>query len=125
MVLSTGEILKVRLYFGDDTKGSQAWYKVRIDNQRNNWYDYVELTAYEGFGNTVPNYHDFIFKSTNFNRQFNEEYYEQDTIDGTYLFTITGSNGHYVEKTLTWKNSLNDNTGGWVETDGLMAYNVP
>lgn len=126
MALAEGEILKVRLYYGMDTAGSEAWYRVRIDNDRNGWYDYVEITAYTGFGTTLKGYDEYTFTAANFNHQWEqEEYYDPLTIDGSYRMTITGSNGHYVEKNLTWNSSLNDGRGGWEEGAGMLVYDVP
>ena len=125
MALAEGEILKVRLHYGKDTLGYEAWYKVRIDNQQNGWYDYVEITASYGFGNAVKNYDDYDFTAVNFNKQYDSEYYDQSTIDGPYIMTITGSNGHYVEKALTWDSDFNEGKGGWRQTNGLLTYNVP
>ncbi len=126
LALAEGEILKVRLHYGTDTLETEAWYKVRIENQSNQWYDYVEITAYHGFGNSEKNYDDYTFFATNFNRQAEQpEYYDPATIAGTYLLTITGSNGHYVEKTLTWNKNANDGRGGFDGSGGLLTYEVP
>ncbi|MEL7570888.1 MAG: hypothetical protein AAGU14_10065 [Eubacteriaceae bacterium] len=125
MVLAQGEILKVRLHYGKDTLETEAWYKVKITNERNGWYDYVEVTAYHGFGNSEKNYDDYTFTSTNFNRQITDKHYDPQMVQGDYRLTITGSNGHYVEKWINWDNDLNGDSGGWTTNSPTMAYNVP
>lgn len=118
ITLAEGEILKVRLYYGKDTAEKHAWYKVKLTNERNGWYDYVEYTAYHGFGTSQNNYNDYTFTATNFNKQLTDEHYDPDTAEGIYKMTITGSNGHYVERELYWRN-------GWNLNSPVMAFNVP
>jgi len=126
MVLAEGQILKVRLHYGDETLDTEAWYKVRIDNPRNNWYDYVEWTAYHGFGGGTKNYDDCDFYAENFNKQVTSEHYDPADVDGIYIMTVSGSNGYQMEKNLTWDSSQNDGRGGWSnEGSSMMAFSVP
>lgn len=119
-VLTEGNVLVVRLQYATDEndEDQSEWYKVRLDNDRSGWYDYVEwtgITRHSG-GRT---YDDYEFGSTNFNKQLTQDYYDPADVDGTYTLAITGSNGYSKTVQLTWKN------GEWTNTTGAMYFQVP
>jgi hypothetical protein len=118
--LSEGEILNVRLNYGSATADESGWYRVRIDNDRSQWYDYVEWSSDAGLGgDQMNNFSDYPFGSENFNKQMTDEYYDPAHVDGTYTLSITGSTGYSHEQRLEWKD------GAWVGTSGALIFNVP
>jgi hypothetical protein len=126
IVLAEGQILKVRLHYGTDTLDSEAWYKVRLDNPRNQWYDYVEWTAYNGFGASEKNYDDYDFGAVNFNKQKTDKHYDPEDVGGQYIMTVSGSNGYHMEKILLWDSRYNNGQGEWTDgTSPIMAFEVP
>lgn len=124
LVLGEGEVLKIRLSYGTDTKNTHSWYKVRLDNPQNGWYDYVEYISPCGFGGKLDNnYNDYTFYYENFKKQLKEDHYNPPFPAGEYTLTITGSNGHFVQKKMEWKGSISD--GEWVLGHKVMAFSVP
>ena len=119
-VLTEGNVLVVRLQYAPDEndEDQSEWYKVRLENDRSQWYDYVEWTGItrRPGGRT---YDDYDFGSTNFNKQLTEDYYDPAHVDGTYTLTITGSNGYSKTVQLKWQN------GEWTNSTGAMYFQVP
>jgi len=119
-VLTDGNVLVVRLQYAIDENNEDLseWYKVRLDNDRSQWYDYVEWTGITRQPGSQT-YNDYDFGSTNFNKQLTDEYYDAADVDGTYTLTITGSNGYSKTVQLNWQN------GEWTNTTGAMYFQVP
>jgi len=102
--LASGEVLSVRVNYGDS---GATQCQVRIDNERNGWYDEVEFIAHAGtLGGTDQMYNDYEFMAENFNRQItnphNVERYTPEAVDGEYIITVTSSTGYSSTITTIW-----------------------
>jgi len=101
--LAAGEILSVRVNYGG-TGATQC--QVRIDNERNDWYDEHEWTGEYGLGSADKNYDDYGFGSENFNRQItnpnNAPLYTPEAVEGYYKITITSSTGAEIFAKTFW-----------------------
>lgn len=104
-VLPAGKILGVRIHYGDSGAAS---CRVRIDNERNDWYDYVEWIAHDGTlsGWGGLGYDDYEFGAENFNRQITNPHdnpkYQRDFVDGLYQITVTCDSGYASSVTARW-----------------------
>lgn len=102
--LASGQVLSVRVNYG---QSGAAQCQVRIDNDRNDWYDEVEFIAYESsLGNSEKPYDDYGFGSENFNKQItnpnNAPLYTPEAVKGAYRITVTADNGYNASATVTW-----------------------
>lgn len=102
--LASGQVLSVRVNYG---QSGAAQCQVRIDNDRNDWYDEVEYLAYESsLGNTEKPYDDYGFGSENFNKQLtnpnNAPLYTPEAVKGTYRITVTADTGYSANATVSW-----------------------
>jgi hypothetical protein len=99
--LASGEILSVRVNYGNS---GATQCQVRIDNERNGWYDEVEFIAHAGsLGGADKMYDDYGFGATNFNGQLTQpEYYDPKDAVGEYRITITASTGYSSSTTVKW-----------------------
>lgn len=125
MVLREGQILNVRLNYGKATDEESAWYQVLLKNPHNGWYDVVRYSSELGFGGKEwDNFHDYDFYSTNFNMQLTEAQYNTTSLVGAYTLSITSSHGYALEVPLYWSTDQ-DGSGGWLDNNGLMIFDVP
>lgn len=102
--LASGDVLSVRVDYG--TSGATQC-QVRIDNERNDWYDEVEFIAHAGtLGSSEKMYDDYTFGSTNFNLQVENPYnvpqYTAEAVKGEYVVTVTASTGYFQSTKITW-----------------------
>jgi hypothetical protein len=99
--LASGEVLSVRVNYGNS---GAAQCQVRIENERNGWYDEVEFIAHAGsLGGADKMYDDYPFGSTNFNRQLTQpEYYDPEDAKGDYRITVTADTGYSATATVKW-----------------------
>lgn len=116
--LASGEVLSVRVNYGDS---GATQCQVRIDNDRNDWYDEVEFTAHAGtLGSTEKAYDDYDFGSENFNKQitnpFNAPLYTPEAVNGEYRITVTASTGYSSEVKVHWD--------GERFTPGLLSFSL-
>jgi hypothetical protein len=120
LALKAGDILVVRLRYGGALAEGPAWYKVRIDNPRNGWYDYVEYSSDLGLGGDEmgSNSHDYDFASENFNKQATAEGYDPKDVDGEYTMTISNNAGWSMDRKLSFK-------AGKFEQGDTFVYDVP
>jgi hypothetical protein len=126
LVLREGQILNVRLNYGQATDGESAWYQVLLKNFKNDWYDVVRYSAEHGFGGREwDNFHDYDFHITNFNEQLTQEQYNTTSLDGEYRLIISSSHGFAMEVTLHWAGYGDGRSGGWLYNNGLLAFDVP
>ena len=100
-VLASGQVLSVRINYG---KSGATQCQVRIDNERNGWYDEIEDTAEAGvLGSGEKTYGDYPFGFENFNRQLTQpEYYDPKDAKGEYRITVTASTGYSATAKVTW-----------------------
>lgn len=103
-VLASGAVLSVRVNYGN-SGASQC--QVRIDNERNGWYDEVEWMAHAGtLGSATKPYDDYTFGSENFNKQITNPYdaplYTPEAVNGEYLITVTASTGYSTTVKVHW-----------------------
>lgn len=120
-IFSAQNILSVRLVYTDPRKTGTRWYKVRLDNPRNGWYDYIEITQ-EGnlLDYELPRtFDDYNFGITNFNKQNTDSNYDPEDTSGIYNLTITSSTGFEKTVRLEWIKRL------WAGTDGMLVYQLP
>lgn len=105
-VLASGDVLSVRVNYGSST-ASQC--QVRIDNDRNGWYDEVENWVDSGspLGSLGQGRDDYSFGSTNFNRQLTQpEYYDPVHAEGEYRVTITANDGFSTVVKVVWDGEM-------------------
>ncbi len=104
-VLASGDVLSTRVNYGA-SEASQC--QVRIDNERNGWYDEVEIWVDSGdpLGSTVKPYDDYRFGSTNFNKQItnpnNAPTYTPEAVKGEYTITVTANDGYSTTVKVNW-----------------------
>lgn len=100
-VLASGQVLSVRIHYGES---GATQCQVRIDNERNGWYDEIEDTAQAGvLGSAEKAYGDYPFGSENFNWQLTRpEYYDPKDAKGDYRITVTASTGYSATAKVTW-----------------------
>lgn len=101
-VLASGDVLSVRVNYGA-SPASQC--QVRIDNDRNGWYDEVEYIVDSGspLGSLGDGRDDYTFGAENFNRQLTQpEYYDPVDAEGAYRITVTANSGYSTEVTVHW-----------------------
>jgi hypothetical protein len=105
-VLAAGTVLSVRVNYG---KSGASQCRVRIDNERNDWYDYVEWTAHasgSSLGNAQKPYDDYDFGAENFNQQItnpnNAPSYTPEAVEGEYRITVTADTGFSATTDVTW-----------------------
>ncbi len=99
--LASGEVLSVRVNYGNS---GATQCQVRIDNERNGWYDEVEFIAHAGsLGGPGKMYDDYGFGATNFNRQLTQpEYYDPEDAAGEYRITVTAGTGYNATAKVSW-----------------------
>jgi len=101
-VLASGDVLSVRVSYGESGAGQ---CQVRIDNERNDWYDEVEITAAAGLAEG-KGYDDYRFGSTNFNAQITNEInnpkYTPESVNGVYKITVTADTGYNTTVSIKW-----------------------
>jgi len=100
--LAAGDVLSVRVNYGG-SPASQC--QVRIDNDRNGWYDEVEHLVDSGspLGSLGQGRDDYTFGSTNFNRQLTQpEYYDPVDAEGEYRITVTANDGYSATAKVYW-----------------------
>jgi len=102
--LASGHVLSVRVNYGSS---GATQCQVRIDNDRNDWYDEVEWTAHAGvLGGAEKNYDDYNFGSENFNKQItnpaNAPLYTPEAVNGEYMITVTASTGYSSVVKVHW-----------------------
>lgn len=102
--LASGDVLSVRVNYG--TSGATQC-QVRIDNDRNGWYDEIEYIAHSGtLAGPTQAYNDYGFGSQNFNRQVtnpnNAERYTPEAVNGEYTITVTASTGYSAVVKVYW-----------------------
>ena len=99
--LASGQVRSVRVNYG---KSGATQCQVRIENERNGWYDYIEDIAHAGvLGSGEKMYGDYPFGSENFNRQITQpEYYDPKDAKGEYRITVTASTGYSATAKVTW-----------------------
>jgi len=118
-VLSSGEILKIRLVYEirEKDEDNNEWYQVDLKREESKWSDLVKI---EGLIRSKErHWDDFTFFSTNFNWQVEKDYYGTPSLDGVYDLTITGSNGYYQNY------RLNRKDGRWTNIAGAEMFYVP
>lgn len=101
-VLASGDVLSVRVVYGGS---SASQCQVRIDNDRNNWYDEVEHQVADGtpLGRLGEGRDDYNFGSQNFNKQVTQtQYYDPADAEGEYRVTITANDGHNSVVKVHW-----------------------
>lgn len=101
-VLAEGDVLSVRVNYGEST-ASQC--QVRIENERNGWYDEVEHIVETGspLGSLGSGRDDYTFGSSNFNRQLTQpEYYDPDDAKGDYSIIVTANDGYHAVVKVYW-----------------------
>lgn len=101
-VLASGDVLSVRVNYGG-SPASQC--QVRIDNDRNGWYDEVEHMVDSGtpLGELGQGRDDYTFGSQNFNRQLTQpEYYDPIDAEGEYRITVTANDGFSTVVKVHW-----------------------
>lgn len=100
--LPSGHVLSVRVSWGTDTDATMC--TVRIENPRNNWYDYIEdTTSGSSLGSGGRGYMDYWFTADNFNHQVDTERYpEQEDIGGWYVLTVNMNNGANERIEIYW-----------------------
>lgn len=104
-VLASGDVLSVRVNYGGST-ASQC--QVRIDNDRNNWYDEVEHNVADGtpLGRLGEGRDDYTFGSKNFNGQVTQpQYYDPADAEGEYRVTVTANDGYSTVVKVHWDGS--------------------
>ncbi|MBN2405327.1 MAG: hypothetical protein JXE06_07080 [Coriobacteriia bacterium] len=99
--LASGQVLSVRVNYG---KSEASQCQVRVENERNGWYDEIEDTAEAGvLGSGEKKYGDYPFGFENFNRQLTQsEYYDPKDAKGEYRVTVTASTGYSATAKVTW-----------------------
>lgn len=102
--LASGDVLSVRVNYGES---GATQCQVRIDNERNGWYDEVEFIAYAGaLASETHAYDDYTFGSENFNRQItnphNAPLYTPEAVKGEYTITVTASTGYHTTVKVRW-----------------------
>ncbi|MBN2848070.1 MAG: hypothetical protein JXP72_06425 [Coriobacteriia bacterium] len=100
--LPSGHVLSVRVNWGVDTDATVC--TVRIENPRNNWYDYIEdTTTSDSLGSGGRAFGDYPFTAENFNRQMDTQYYpEPDDIAGVCELTVNLNNGASERVQIFW-----------------------
>lgn len=101
-VLASGDVLSVRVSCGES--GAKQC-QVRIDNERNDWYDEVEVTAAFGLA-AGKGYDDYPFGAAIFNKQITNEInnpkYTLEAVNGVYKVTVTADTGYSVTVNVRW-----------------------
>ena len=102
-VLAAGNVLSVRVNYG---KSGASQCQVRIDNDRNGWYDYVEDMSHasgSSLGTDEKPFGDYPFGSENFNRQLTDtENHDPKDAVGEYRVTVTADTGYSRYATVKW-----------------------
>lgn len=105
-VLASGDVLSVRVNYGGST-ASQC--QVRIDNDRNGWYDEVENWVDSGapLGSLGEARDDYRFGAYNFNKQLTQpEYYDPIDAEGEYRITVTANDGYRATAKVYWDGAV-------------------
>ena len=116
--LAEGDTLTIRLVYkiNEEDENAAEWYKVELNRKDTSWTDTIKM---EGITRDPENHwDDYKFFSKNFNYQIEEKAYGIDTLDGTYILTISGSNGFNDTYELFWEN------GGWTNIDPARTFYV-
>jgi hypothetical protein len=102
-VLATGDVLSVRVDFGDS---GASLVRVRIDNDRTGWYDWIEdMCLADGcvLATELKSHQDFDFGSVNFNKQLEQpEYYDPKDVPGDYQVSVEANTGHSRDAVVRW-----------------------
>ncbi|MCE5190802.1 MAG: hypothetical protein LLG08_03455 [Actinomycetia bacterium] len=101
-VLASGDVLSVRVNYGESA-ASQC--QVRIDNDRNGWYDEVENWVDDGspLGSIGQGRDDYRFGAQNFNKQLTQsEHYDPADAEGEYRVTVSANDGYNTVVKVHW-----------------------
>lgn len=102
-VLAAGDVLSVRVDYGDS---GATLARVRIDNDRTGWYDWIEFMCHAdgcSLATELKSHDDFPFGSENFNKQLTQpEYYDPKDVPGDYQVTMEADTGHSRYAVVRW-----------------------